>query len=372
MGFALYQEENYTYDLNRNLTQKIDRNGSTITMTYDGLGRLRTNSVVNSSNHALNASHTYTYTATGAKASMSGGGNSTTYTYDGLGRLIKETVSDGSEKTYTYDAANNRKSLLTKINGVTRLNTTYTYDKLNRMHEVKENGALAATYTYNTIGNRATLTYSNGNSTAYTYNLANALTSLTNKQGAEVLSQYIYTYALDGNQVTKTDHTGKVATYTYDNLGRLTSEAVSGEPTVSYTFDDYNNRASMSIAGVSATSYTYDKNNRLLTSARVTGDTSEITRYSYDPNGNQIAKVTEVIQPEEPGVTESFTVSVSGLDEESAGISFYQYDGFNRLIGVTSGDMTAAYTYNGDGLRTSKMVNDITVSHVWDGAQIAL
>ena len=53
-------------------------------------------------------------------------------------------------------------------------------------------------------------------------------------------------------------------------------------------------------------------------------------------------------------------------------ISYNEYDGFNRLTGVTSGVTTAAYTYDSDGLRTSKTVNGVTTKHVWDGDQIVL
>jgi len=68
----------------------------------------------------------------------------------------------------------------------------------------------------------------------------------------------------------------------------------------------------------------------------------------------------------------TITTSVAGVEEESSGITFNEYDGFNRLVKVTAGDITADYQYNGDGLRTSKTVNDIEILHVWDGQQIVL
>ena len=228
------------------------------------MGRLITNTVANTENPSLNAAYSYTYTLTGNKKTMSGGGTNTTYYYDDLGRLIKEVVSDGSQKEYTYDAANNRKSLKISQNGVVKTNTTYTYDNLNRLSTVLENGVLTATYTYDENGNRKSLVYPNGNSTDYQYNLANKLTQLTNKKGATVLSSYAYTYYLNGNQAAKTDNTGKVTTYTYDGLGRITSESPSSESEITYTYDDSNNRKNMTVGGIK-TSYEYDKNNRLQT-----------------------------------------------------------------------------------------------------------
>ena len=56
----------------------------------------------------------------------------------------------------------------------------------------------------------------------------------------------------------------------------------------------------------------------------------ENNEYTYDANGNQITKTAE-------GKTETNT-----------------YDGLNQLIGFTDGETTASYTYDADGLRTSK------------------
>ncbi|KAB3527350.1 RHS repeat protein, partial [Alkaliphilus serpentinus] len=283
-----------------------------------------------------------------------------------MGRLIKEITSDGSEKLYIYDAANNRKSLIIKVDGDIYTHTTYSYDKMNRLTQVSENGELVATYTYDTNGNRESINYSNGNTTEYTYNLANNLKRLTNRLGAEVLSQYTYTYLLDGNQETKTDHNGKITTYTYDDLGRLISEAPDNEPSITYTYDDYNNRRAMTIEGISETTYEYDKSNRLKVERKIAGDITEITRYSYDHNGNQIYKGTEVIKPD-MGETPSVNILVAGVDGGSSIVTFNQYNGFNQLIKTIVGDKTINYSYNGKGLRSSKEVNGAATIHIWDG-----
>ena len=67
-------------------------------------------------------------------------------------------------------------------------------------------------------------------------------------------------------------------------------------------------------------------------------------------------------------------MSVVGEGESGGNseVSFNEYDGFNRLIKVTSGSLTAIYAYNGEGLRISKTVNGVTTQHVWDGDQMML
>ena len=125
------------------------------------------------------------------------------------------------------------------------------------------------------------------------------------------------------------------------------------------------------MAGGPTTAYQYDLNNRLLIETALLGDVETITRYTYDPNGNQIVKIVEVISPEVIGETETLAISLVG-QPETTGIVFYQYNGFNRLVKVTDGDTVASYQYNGDGLRTRKEVNGVATVHIWDGNQIAM
>ncbi|MGI6668769.1 MAG: RHS repeat-associated core domain-containing protein [Acetivibrionales bacterium] len=371
MTDPLGKKEFYTYDLNGYLISKTDRNNNIITLAYDGLGRLISKSVATPDGNG-NEEYTYTYTLTGNRSSMEGTETSITYFYDDLGRLIKETGTDGIEKTYTYDASNNRKSFVLKQNGVTIINTTYDYDNMDRLWKVYENGVLTATYEYDENGNRKKLTYNaNGITTDYTYNLANRLTALTNKQGTTTISSYAYTYFLDGNQASKTDHTGKVTSYAYDGLGRLISESPQGEAATVYTYDDSNNRKTMTKGNV-VTTYDYDSNNRLTTETKVDGDVTYITRYGYDNNGNQIYKGLETIKPSVPGENEEIAAGLAGKSADNFDITLMEYDGFNQLKNVITGNTIAEYAYNPDGLRIEKTVNGVKVKHIWDGSQLAL
>ncbi|TEB06806.1 tRNA3(Ser)-specific nuclease WapA precursor [Pelotomaculum schinkii] len=368
------QHETYRYDLSGNMIGQTDRNENIITISYDGLNRVLNKSVTTPDGLG-NKSYSNTYTLTGSLLTTTGDKVNTTYAYDDLGRTKTETRTDGVTKTYTYDAGNNRTSVIIKKGGNQIQNTGYTYDKINRLYQVKDNGQVRATYAYDDNGNRQTLTYNNGNITEYHYNLANKIKTLTNKNGASILSQYTYNYYLDGNQADKTETvTNQSTEYLYDGLGRLQTETEkeNGNVTsaVNYTYDDYNSRASMTKDGVT-TSYNYDSNNRLVTEIKVTGDVTETTRYGYDNNGNQLYKTSETVKPATAGEAESISVSVSGVSGDGS-VSFNEYDGFNQLVKVTSGDMTSTYEYNGAGLRNSKAVNGTVTTHIWDGNQIAL
>ncbi|MDQ7093821.1 hypothetical protein REC12_09475, partial [Desulfosporosinus sp. PR] len=316
MTDPLGKQEQYVDDLNGNLVQKTDRNGSITTMTYDGLGRLLARNASNAANPQMNASYSYTFSITGNRTAMSGGGINAAYTYDDQGRLIKETDGSSIEKDYTYDTANNRLAFILKQNGQVKSNTTYNYDLLNRLWHVYENNSTTptATYSYDDNGNRSSLAYSNGDTSTYQYNLANDLTQLSNNKGAAALAQYTYAYYLDGNQANKTDNTGKTNDYVYDGLGRLTSEieTVSGNATSTvYNYDDANNRKAMIVTGANpyTVNYDYDRNNRLSTESKVSGDVTQKTGYGYDDNGNQICSTTETTQPALAGKQEMFGTS---------------------------------------------------------------
>ena len=124
-----------------------------------------------------------------------------------------------------------------------------------------------------------------------------------------------------------------------------------------YTFDNRGNRATMVVTGAGVgtetgnytVTYTYDMNNRLLTEIRTIGGRSEVTRFTYDNNGNQLTSVNHNNQ------TETRT-----------------YNAFNQLTQVTRPGMTAMYAYRGDGLRHSKTINGVRTTHVWNGSFIVL
>lgn len=140
--------------------------------------------------------------------------------------------------------------------------------------------------------------------------------------------------------------------YAYDGMGRLLSEA-SPYVNQSYTYDLFGNRATDSVSG-----YVYDSNNRL--TSQTVG--SDILSYNYDPNGNLFSKTKASLTS---GGAEELELSQTSADS-----GLYDFDGFNRLVGVQSGSSVIEYVYNGDGQRVAKLVDGVRTDYVWDGMYI--
>ena len=238
-------------------------------------------------------------------------------------------------------------------NGEVLQSVAYTYDDLNRLTTVSENGAQQAAYTYDANGNRASLTYANGVTETYRYNKANWIISLENRNNSGLISSYTYTYYASGSQKTKTAADGKVTSYVYDGLNRLVQESETGALTQSYTYDARGNRATMTVTGTEsyAVSYAYDANNRLLTEQKTQGLLTDLRTYTYDANGNLLSK------------------TVLAGNGGAAG-STYVYNTLNQLVSATENQRTAAYAYNTQGIRTTKVTFSTRTNYLLDGANV--
>ena len=101
------------------------------------------------------------------------------------------------------------------------------------------------------------------------------------------------------------------------------------------------------------TAYTYDNNNRLLTEAKTEDSATVTTSYTYDANGNTLS------------------VSTPANGDNEAVTKAYSYNRFNQQVRVLTNDVpTAQYTYNAQGIRTSKTVGTEQTSFLLDGGNV--
>ncbi len=231
---------------------------------------------------------------------------------------------------YTYDAHGNLTSTTSgNINGAA---VTYQYDALNRLSKVIDqhrSQALTTTYGYDPIGNLNSVTKPNGEAVTYQYDILNRLTDMTAKVGTNPIANYHYTLGAAGNRTNVAELNGRNVQYTYDDLYRLTGEIISNDPVtqnigaINYTYDNVGNRQvrTSGIAVVPSQNFSnqYDLNDRLTASG-----------YVYDANG-------------------STTTDPNGT---------YTYDTLGRMTQAITGSTTTNYVYDGDGNKTSQVVNN--------------
>jgi RHS repeat-associated protein len=280
-------------------------------------------------NHIGAAAESFTYTATGKRATMADASGTTTYGYDTRDRLVTKATPEGS-LSYSYDAAGDVKTIQSSNAGGASM--AYGYDALDRLNAVTDaNGA--TTYSYDAVGNLGTVTYPNGVAHSYTYDTRNRLTNLgvrgTVNGAPGAIASYGYTLDAAGHRTSVTELSGRKVNYGYDSIYRLTSETISSDPNamngaVSCVYDAVGNRTqkTSTLPGYPGGLSNYNAND-------------ELTTDTYDADGN--------------------TTASQGLG--------YAYDFENRLVQAGAG---ISIVYDGDGNRVSKTVTGVTTKYLVD------
>jgi RHS repeat-associated protein len=168
--------------------------------------------------------------------------------------------------------------------------------------------------------------------TGYTYDDAGRLTNLNHAKGATTFADYNWTFDSAGRmtQQSFTDYLGTTNTsdYSYDDTGQLTAADHDYQADESYTYDANGNRVS---AG--GDSYTTGDHNRMTTDGTYT--------YHYDAEGNRTARFIDAD-------------SSGTLNTGDTGITEYEWDTRNRLVGVTE-----YATYGGSATQDVDYVYDL-------------
>ena len=334
----------YSYTYNKDGTiQKLENHlsGTTIEYTYDFQGRLLTCIETKSSdnnyqnNYVINNydedGHVYISTTSLKYLSPSGWSNKDIkeqYIYNKDGTLDEEKVfylpSTGIVTSYSYDNFN-------RVTGVDRRTDNFIY---------------ITEYDY----------LSNGNNTS---SLIGSYTSTVNGTS----KTYTYDYDSKGN-ITSISQGGNTITYTYDDLGQLKGE-VNGSTTYSYTYDDAGN-----ITSIVETVYNEDSGITPSPAAVIVGPVNPPPLYVTYTN------TLSYTNSQWGDLLTSFNGTAITYDEIGNPISYYNGSSYTftwtgrQLTGAVKGSKTMSFTYNDEGIRTSKTVNNVKHSYYLNGSLI--
>ena len=268
----------------------------------------------------------------------------TTFFYDLTGRLIRSSSTDGSEYRYDYDLNNNLTKLYQGAAG-SNWTTQYTYDADNRPVTTTAGGK-TITDTYNATGTRANRTY--GFTTPYTV----ALSYLPGANGSKT-----------GMVQTYQNGTEDAYAYEYDANGNITS-ITQGWSQATYTYDDMNQlvRVNDGFANLTTT-YTYDLSGNIL------------ERNEYDFTTGTLGTPTDTV---------AYTYNTTWRDQlasyDGQAITYdavgnpLLYRGYTltwqgkRLSTLSGNGTDVSYTYNEQGIRTSKTVSGTVTNYSYNGS----
>ena len=121
----------------------------------------------------------------------------------------------------------------------------YTYDDLGNVASVKDGTGklIAGSFSYSASGRLSSLTYGNGTSSSYTYDVIDRMTGLaTSQPGAALIQNLAYSYDADSNISAINDSINTdTQQFTYDSMNRLVSATGQGYGTEAYSYDSLGN-----------------------------------------------------------------------------------------------------------------------------------
>ncbi|GAA4206354.1 hypothetical protein GCM10022252_68350 [Streptosporangium oxazolinicum] len=297
--------------------------GVTMTSTYDGLGRLLTQTAPGVKNEVTNVTHT-------AK---------TVYTYDPDGNTLTETVSDltGGDPariiTYTYDGKGRAETVTNPEGGVTRS----TWDVTGALASTTDPVGTVLTYAYTKRGEPASVT------------LKNWTGSPVAPQAAQDVVLQALSYDFAGRLAGQVDAMGRKTSYTYfadDRLSQVTgddarlNDATTARTDVvleDNTYDAAGNLVKRVSGGGKVTVQSvYDAASRLTSTTFDPAALGRKTAFEYDAVGN---------------VTKKTSTAAGTTRTESAS---YLYNALNQVTRQTvengAEDLVSTSVYDDRGL----------------------
>ena len=381
----------YNYDEDYNLTSEVYANGQSIRYEYDDNGNL----IKQYHNDDTTPYVTYSYNTDNELTEKINTDTGLKYVYDGdnvevykisdntLVQYYTQTKTEADEEnsveaktdvtethfgsTYSYTTKNNSISYQYGNNSLAY--SAKSNDKSQTVSDsVKLNGTTASEskYSYDENGNVLTKSYGKSTSIANTYDSKNRITST-----AYAGKTTNYTYDVN-SQLTAVSGTNYSASYAYDSRGNITNKKVNGTST---TFTYSNSDWKDELTAVNGTPLTYDENGNVLTYGNKsftwnTGrnlesiiDGNNKYSYTYDENGIRTSKTVN-------GVTTYYNTKDGVILSQTDGTNtmYFQYDNDNTPVGIVLNGTQYFYITNqmGDVVGITDTQGNALVQYEYD------
>lgn len=232
---------------------------------------------------------------------------------------------------------------------------SYTYDDFNRLSKKDVEINELKPELNNDKGVLSTIEYAYKTENGVTSALIEEyLTTVYYKTGSDhlvsAIEQWNYVYDSVGNIIAVKNDDAEVMSYEYDSLGQLTREnnALLGK-TYTYSYDNYGNLTSVK-------TYNY-------TTGALTGTVLNTDTYTYSNGdwGDQLVSFNG----------QTITYDQMGNPTTYLGATL-SWENIRQLASYVKGNTNVSYTYNVDGIRTSKTVNGVTHTYALEGTHILL
>lgn len=354
-------------------------------------------------------------------------GHTTRIQYNAVNRPIRITDRSGRITSTAYDPNGNVTSVTDALGRV----TSYTYNNMDRLETRTDPLLKAESYAYDQNGNQTKFTDRRGKVTTYRYDNLNrtifaGFGTLGEHPTATYESTISYSYDAVDRMVSAADSASGTLNWSYNDAARTISET-SPRGTVGYGFDTAGRQASMTVSGQPAVNYTYDNADRLIGISQGSSNVgfgydnadrrnsltlpngvsveygydaaSQLTNltyklgaatlgdlaYGYDQAGRRNSTGGSFAQVVMPATMSSAATHDAGnrlmqrgstnfiYDENgnltSDGTNTYVWNARNQLASI-NGAVSASFTYDAFGRRTSRNIGGQTTGYLYDGANV--
>lgn len=279
------QSKTYTANFDTASTSSGTTSPSTTTNTW---GANNTESLTQSkSGTGASSSATYANAAPNQYLPDKGtdpAGNSSTFTYNGTGNQLTSSDAAAAKTSVNYNSDGTASNATAPNNGTNRTVYGYTDHQVTSVTPVTGTSLGVKNTTYDQYGRLATSTDGRGNTTTYSYDLNDRLTSVGYTGGM------VITYGFDtaGRTNSRADNSG-TTTYNYDQLGRLASiQNAAFGGVQNYGYDKSSRLTSSSNPSSGGTiTYTYDNGNTLTGMTYPSGSATKTTHFKVDDHGRR-------------------------------------------------------------------------------------